>query len=65
MRISRDKINICMARKKMTVQTLANAYGVSRTRISVLLNQREVSTVSAGRMASALGVDVTEILETD
>ena len=51
------------ARKKMTVQALANAYGVSRTRINVLLNQREVSTVSAGRMASALGVDVTEILE--
>lgn len=63
MKISRDKINICMARKKMTVQALANAYGVSRTRINVLLNQREVSTVSAGRMASALGVDVTEILE--
>lgn len=65
MRISRDKINICMARKKMTVQALANAYGVSRTRINVLLNQREVSTVSAGRMASVLGVDVTEILETN
>ena len=65
MRISRDKINICMAIKKMTVQALANAYGVSRTRINVLLNQREVSTVSAGRMASALGVDVTEILETN
>ena len=63
MRISRDKINICMARKKMTVQALANAYGVSRTRINVLLNQREVSTVSVGRMDSALGVDVTEILE--
>ncbi|MCM1175757.1 MAG: helix-turn-helix transcriptional regulator [Blautia sp.] len=65
MKISRDKINICMARKKMTVQALANAYGVSRARINVLLNQREVSTVSAGRMASALGVDVTEILETN
>ncbi len=63
MKISRDKINICMARKKMSVQALANAYGVSRTRINVLLNQREVSVVSAGRMASALGVDVTEILE--
>ena len=65
MRISRDKINICMARKKMTVQALANAYGVSRTRINVLLNQREVSTVSAGKLADALGVDVTEILETN
>lgn len=63
MRISRDKINICMARKKMTVQALAKAYGVSRNRINVLLNQREVSTVSAGKLADALNVDVTEIIE--
>lgn len=63
MKISREKINICMARKKMTVQALANAYGVSRTRINVLLNQREVSTVSAGKLADALNVDVTEIIE--
>ena len=52
-----------MARHKMTVQALAEAYGVSRNRINVLLNQREVSTVSAGRLAEALHVDVTEIIE--
>lgn len=63
MKISRDKINICMARKKMNVKELAEVYGVSRARINVILNQREVSIVSAGRLADALGVDVTEILE--
>lgn len=63
MRLSRSKIDIAMARKQMTVTQLAKAYGVSRARINVVLNQREVSTVSAGRMAEALGVDVTEILE--
>lgn len=63
MKISREKIKICMARRKMTVQALAKSYGVSRNRINVLLNQREVTTVSAGRLAEALGVDVTEILE--
>ena len=63
MKISREKINICMARKKMTVQALAKAYGVSRNRINVLLNQREISTVSAGKLADALNVDVTEIIE--
>ncbi len=63
MKIDREKINICMARKKMSVQALADAYGVSRTRINVVLNQREVSVVSAGRLAEALGVDVTEIIE--
>ena len=63
LKISRDKIDICMARRKMTVQALADAYGVSRSRINVLLNQREVSTVAAGRFADALDVDVTDILE--
>ena len=63
MKISRDKINIEMARKTMTVAQLADAYGVSRARINVILNQREVSVVSAGRLAAALGVDVTEIIE--
>lgn len=63
MKISRNKINLQLARKRWTIQRLADAYGVSRSRINVLLNQREVSTVSVGRLADALGVDVTEILE--
>ncbi len=63
MKISKEKVNICMARRKMTVQALADAYGVSRNRINILLNQREVTVVSAGRLADALGVDVTEIIE--
>lgn len=63
MKLSREKIDLQLARKKMTVVKLAEIYGVSRNRINVLLNQREVSTVSAGRLAEALGVDVTEIIE--
>ena len=63
MKISREKINVQMARKQMTVAALAKTYGVSRARMNVILNQREVSTVSAGRLANALGVDVTEIIE--
>lgn len=63
MKIDKKKINIEMARKKMSVKALADAYGVGRARINVILNQREVSVVSAGRLADALGVDVTEIIE--
>lgn len=63
MKLNRDKINIAMARKQMTVQKLAEAYGVSRTRMNVILNQREVSVVSAGRMAASLGCDIEEIIE--
>lgn len=63
MKLNRDKIDICRARKKMSIGTLAEAYGVSRTRLHAVLNQREVSVAAAGRLAEALGVDVTEILE--
>lgn len=63
MRISREKVDVCRARKKKSVAEMAEAYGVSRARMNVILNQREVSVVSAGRLAEALGVDVTEILE--
>lgn len=65
MKMDRKKIDICRARKKMTVADLAEAYGVSRARMNVILNQREVTPVSAGRLADALGVDVLEIMEMD
>ncbi|MCI8401110.1 MAG: helix-turn-helix domain-containing protein [Lachnospiraceae bacterium] len=62
MKLSMDKIKIQMARAKLTITELAQRYGVSRNRMNVILNQREVTPVCAGRIADALGVDVTEIL---
>lgn len=63
MKISRDKVDVCRARKKKNVADLAETYGVSRARMNVILNQREVSVVCAGRLADALECDVTEIIE--
>lgn len=66
MRIDIKKINIILARKKMTKKQLAEVYGVSSPRIYFILRQRdkaEVTNVCAGRMADALGVDLTDILE--
>ena len=62
-KISLDKIEIARARNCMTVSKLAEAYGVSRARMNTILNQRELTPVCVGRLASALGVDVTEIIE--
>lgn len=62
MKIDRDKVDIFMARKKMTVKGLAETYGVSRARMNVLINQRELTNEAAGRLAEALGCDVTEIM---
>lgn len=63
MRLNRDKINICMARKKMSVTALADAYGVSRARMNIILNSQTVTPACAGRVSDALGVDVTEIID--
>lgn len=62
MKLDREKINIEMARKKMTIGLLAEKYGVSNSRMNTILNQREVTTVCAGRLADALSVDVMKIV---
>ena len=63
MRMSRKKVNIALARKQMTVTELAKVYGVSRARMNVILNSQVVTPVCAGRVAKALNVDVTEIID--
>ena len=63
MKLSREKIDVCRARKCYSVTALAESYGVSRARMNTILNQRNVTAECAGRLAKALGVDVMEILE--
>lgn len=63
MELNRDKINLAMARKGYTTTQLAEAYGISAQRMRIILNSKKVTPATAGRLAAALGVDVTEILE--
>lgn len=63
LRISKEKVNVIMARKMWDISELANNYGASRARIGQIFNSNNVTPVCAGRMAKALGVDVTDIIE--
>ena len=63
MELNRNKINLAMARKGFGITNLAKVYGVSSQRMRIILNSRKVSPATAGKLAKALGVDVTEILE--
>ena len=63
MKLLRNKIDIARANRCMSISELAKAQGVSRARMSGILSQREVTAVCAGRLAKALKVDVTEIIE--
>lgn len=62
MNLERTKVDIAMAKEKLTVKALADRYGVSRTRMNVILNSQKITPATAGRLSDALGVDVTEIL---
>lgn len=63
MTVSKEKVNIILARKKITATDFCESAGFSRNRFYIILNSKSVSPRTAGRVADALGVDVTEILE--
>lgn len=63
MKLNRDNVELARARKQMSITAMAEAYGVSRARMNIILNQREITPVCAGRIAAALDCDVTEIIE--
>lgn len=62
MTIDTKKFDIALARNIMTKSELAEGAGISRQRLQSILNSKNVSPVSVGRIAAALGVDVTEII---
>ena len=52
-----------MARAKMNLYDLAEKSSVPINTIATVLSRRSCKPATAGRIAEALGIDVTEILE--
>ena len=63
MMLNYDNVRLAMARNSFSVPDLAKVYGISRQRMQVIINSRNVSTKTAGRLAKASAVDVTEIID--
>lgn len=63
MTVDRSKVNLILARKKMDVTGFCISTGFSRNRFYTILNSKNISPKTAGRIAEALEVDVAEILE--
>lgn len=63
MTLNREKVDIILARKGVTVSALCKNAGFSRNRFYTVMNSKKISPMTAGRVAKALGVDVTEIIE--
>lgn len=63
MRLSKESVLIFMARLCINRKQLAELAGVSRQTVSSAISGRECNPVLVGKIATALKVDVIEILE--
>lgn len=63
MRIDREKITLLLMRKDMTAKEVAALAGISCTSIYNAKNGLRCSERMGTKIARALGVDVTEIME--
>lgn len=63
MKINKQKLLIAMARKKMTNASLARATGITPQTVGNMLRGCcDTSLPTVGKVAEALGVDVTDII---
>lgn len=63
MHLDMEKVKIIMARQGLTATEIAERCGKTKQRISTVFNSVNISPKTAGMIAAALGVDVTEIIE--
>ena len=60
--IDPEKIAICLARAMLSRKEMCQRCGITEANMSTIIKRQRVSPVSAGKIAKALGVDVTEIM---
>lgn len=63
LKISQDKVQLAMARKTMNPYDLCSAAGISYAAYRRIMKNGGCKIATLGRIAAALGVDVTDILE--
>lgn len=63
MTINDTKFEIALANSGLTMGALAERAGLSRQRIHAILNSKKATPQAVGKVARALGVDVTEIID--
>ncbi len=63
MKVSKSKLEIAMARAELNRDTLAKKANMPIHTVCNVYTRRTCKPATAGRIAKALGVDVTEIIE--
>lgn len=65
MTIDNMKFDIALANSGLTLTQAAERAGISRQRYHMILNQKNVTPQVVGKIARSLGVNVTEIIESN
>ena len=63
MKISKNKLNVALARKQWNQRDLRDNAVVSSQTILNINKGKEIMPATVGKIAAALGVDVTEVIE--
>ena len=63
MKLSKKKIRQILARRQMSATQVAERCGKSRQWASSVMSGKKIAPKTAGMIAAALEVDITEILE--
>lgn len=61
--IDDHKFAIALANSGLTIGEAAGRAGMSRQRFHMILNSKKATSQAVGKVAKALGVPVTEIIE--
>ncbi len=65
MKINRLKLDLLQAEQGLTCSELAKKAGISRQNFSTVRTRGTCTPITAGKIAKALEVSVTEIIETE
>ena len=65
MKANRNKLELAMAKACMSTAELQKAAEMPRPTLNNVISGKSAKPATIGRIARALGVDVTEILETE
>ena len=63
MKISRQQLELCQARARMSAAKLSEASGVSQQQISTIKTRGTCNPITAAKLARGLGVPLESILE--
>lgn len=62
MKLSRNKVDLLMAKQRITINELAERYGASRGRMQIIFNSASITPRTVGKLAAALGVEPEDII---